>query len=138
MPDPEIEAHIVETVEMLLDPLREAWESYCNNKGFGSPAIRINSGYRSRKLNKLVAGPSTSAHCYGYAFDLVPLNGCMKEFKAFCRDFLSDKDFDQLISRNENSAGVPDWIHVCYKHPNQVQRKQYLSMIDGKFYPMTK
>lgn len=34
-PSPEIEAHIVESVEMLLDPLREAWDNYCNLNNLG-------------------------------------------------------------------------------------------------------
>lgn len=29
IPTPEIEKNIVESVEMLLDPLREEWETYC-------------------------------------------------------------------------------------------------------------
>lgn len=34
-PSPEIEANIVESVEMLLDPLREAWEIHCRQNGLG-------------------------------------------------------------------------------------------------------
>ena len=67
-------AHIVETVETLLDPLREAWEDYCHDAGLGTPGIRISSGYRGPALNAAVGGSTTSAHCHGYAFDLIPLN----------------------------------------------------------------
>ena len=96
------------------------------------------SGYRGPKLNAAVDGSSTSAHCHGYAFDLVPTNRKMREFKHFCRAFLADKAFDQLISEKENDQGVPNWMHVGYKHPDGVrQRRQYLSMIGGKYYPMT-
>ena len=72
--------------------------------------INISSGYRCPELNKAVGGSSTSAHRYGYAFDLVPTNGQMRAFKRFCRDFLAGRAFD---------------------------RGQYLSMIHGKYYPMT-
>lgn len=67
-PSPEIEAHITESVESLLDPLREAWEACSRKQGWGTPAIRISSGYRCRELNRAVGGSVTSAHRYGYAF----------------------------------------------------------------------
>lgn len=36
-------AHIVESIETLIDPLREAWEQHCRAHGLGSPGIRISS-----------------------------------------------------------------------------------------------
>lgn len=139
-PSAEHKAHIKESIEMLIDPLREAWEAYCKQNNLGKVGIRISSGYRGPALNAAVKGSSTSAHCHGYAFDLVPTNGKMMEFKRFCRDFLADKAFDQLISESENSKGVPSWMHVGYKHPDGVQqRKETLSMINGNYVnPMTK
>lgn len=86
-PSPEIEAHITESVESLLDPLREAWEACSRKQGWGTPAIRISSGYRCRELNRAVGGSVTSAHRYGYAFDLIPLNGRMREFKRSAGSF---------------------------------------------------
>ena len=90
--------------------------NYNNECNFPSAAtakgINISSGYRCPELNKAVGGSSTSAHRYGYAFDLVPTNGQMRAFKRF--------------------------MHVGYKHPDgKRQRGQYLSMIHGKYYPMT-
>ena len=79
-PSIEIAAHIVESVETLLDPLREAWERHCKQHRWNEVRIRISSGYRCPKLNDEVHGSSTSAHCYGYAFDLIPINGKMLEF----------------------------------------------------------
>lgn len=134
----EIEDHIVESVETLLDPLREAWEQHCRQYGLGRVGIRISSGYRCPELNRAVGGSSTSAHRYGYAFDLVPTNGKMRSFKRFCRVFLAGRAFDQLISEGEDDSGIPSWMHVGYKHPDGVQQRgQYLSMIHGKYYPMT-
>ncbi|MDK7740930.1 D-Ala-D-Ala carboxypeptidase family metallohydrolase, partial [Veillonella nakazawae] len=52
-------AHIVETVETLLDPLRDAWEDYCHHLGLGTPGIRISSGYRGPVLNAAVGGSIT-------------------------------------------------------------------------------
>ena len=83
-------------------------------------------------------GSSTSAHCHGYAFDLVPTNGQMRAFKRFCRAFLAGRAFDQLISEKEDKNGVPSWMHVGYKHPDgKRQRRQCYSMIHGKYYKMT-
>lgn len=137
-PSSDIEAHIVESVETLLDPLCEAWKTYCKDQGYGEGTIRIVAGYRCPELNKMVGGSSTSAHCQGYAFDVVPENGKMLEFKRFCREFLSDKAFDQLISEGEDNHGVPSWMHIGYKHPQKtLQRRQALSMVHGKYCPMT-
>src|SRR5699024_2194721 len=80
-PSAEHKAHIKESIEMLIDPLREAWEVYCKQNNLGKVGIRISSGYRGPALNAAVKGSSTSAHCHGYAFDLVPTNGKMMEFK---------------------------------------------------------
>ena len=121
-PSPEIEAHITESVESLLDPLREAWEACSRKQGWGTPAIRISSGYRCRELNRAVGGSATSAHRYGYAFDLIPLNG---------------RAFDQLISENENDQGLPQWMHVGCRHPDgKQQRGQLLSLVNGRYLPM--
>lgn len=106
-PMPKIEAHIVESVETLLDPLRGAWETHCKQNGLGKAGINISSGYRCPVLNKAVGGSTTSAHRYGYAFDLVPINGHMLAFKRFCRDFLAGHAFDQLISEGEDDSGMP-------------------------------
>ncbi len=136
-PNAEHLAHITEAIETLVDPLREAWERHCLESGLGKPGIRISSGYRGPALNAAVGGSSTSAHCHGYAFDLVPVNGRMMEFKRFCRTFLADRAFDQLISEKEDNKGVPNWMHIGYKHPDGSQRRQLLSMINGKYYPIT-
>ena len=50
-----------------------------------------------------VGGSDTSAHCHGYAFDLVPVNRQMRAFKRFCRDFLAGRAFDQLISEGRRT-----------------------------------
>lgn len=136
-PSAEHKAHIVESIETLVDQLREAWEVHCHQAGLGIVGITISSGYRSPALNAAVHGSATSAHCYGYAFDLVPANGKMIEFKHFCRDFLTNHPFDQLISEKEDKKGIPSWMHVGYKHPDGRQRGEFLSMINGGYCDMT-
>ena len=61
----------------------------------------------------------------------------LRLYKSFCRGFLRVREFDQLISEKENSQGVPSWMHIGYKNSEGKQRKQLLSMIGGKYYPMT-
>ena len=53
------------------------------------------------------------------------------------KEFLSHCPFDQLISEKENENGVLNWMHVGYKHPDGRQRRQFLSMINGRYLPMT-
>lgn len=136
-PDEVQRQRIIETVESLLDPLRESWEMFCAAKGWGSPQIRISSGFRSARLNALVRGAATSAHCLGWAFDLVPVNGRMADFKAFCRAFLADRLFDQMISEDEDENGTPRWIHIGYKTTGGKQRRQLLSMRNGGYSVMS-
>ena len=126
-----------EFIENLLDPLREAWGAYCEQHHLGTSAIRVTSGVRSKALNVAVGGSKTSAHYHGYAADLVPYNGQLREFKKFCVDWLFDKDFDQFISENEDKNNVPDWIHIGYKHGTGKQRHQYLYMVNNKYYTLT-
>ncbi len=124
-------------VAMLLDPLREAWAVRCANEKWGTPALNVTSGYRGFRLNGAAGGSKTSAHCVGFAADIVPANGRLAEFKAFCREYLTGKAFDQMISEDENAAGIPRWIHIGYKNQQGGQRRQLLSMVGGKYQPMT-
>lgn len=136
-PTDEHRANIEMTVAQLLDPLREAWALRCAHEQWATPALRVSSGYRGFRLNRAVGGSATSAHCVGFAFDLVPQNGRLAEFKAFCREWLRGRAFDQLISEDEDAAGVPRWMHLGYKNRQGGQRRQMLSMRGGKYKPMT-
>lgn len=129
--------NIEEMTSALLDPLREAWAVRCANEQWGTPALTVSSGYRGYRLNAAVGGTTTSAHCVGYAADLVPRNGRLREFKEFCREWLRKRKFDQMISEAEDIKGVPRWIHIGYKNRQGGQRKQLLSMRNDKYLPMT-
>lgn len=110
-------------IEELLDPLREAWGS----------AIKVNSGYRTARLNKILGGSFTSAHVLGYAADIVPVNGKIAEFKAFTKDWLKDKKYDQYIDERSSDA---EWVHIGIKNTNGLQRKQNLKYRNSKYYPI--
>lgn len=109
-PSPSIIAHLEELMKFL-DGLREAWGS----------AIKVTSGYRCAKLNKAVSGSNTSAHLYGYAADLQPINGKMEEFKKFCSEWIKDKKWDQLLLEKSKTE---EWVHIGLKNRYGFQRKQ--------------
>ena len=118
-PNNEIKEHLVQLVEELLDPLRDAWGS----------AIKVTSGYRCAKLNRALKGSSpTSAHLVGYAADLVPVNGSITEFKKFVVKWLKENNikFDQCICET-NGRGA-QWVHLGLYNLAMEQRKQFLNM----------
>ena len=83
-----------------LDEMREAWGS----------GIRVSSGFRCPQLNKAVGGVDGSAHQYGNAVDISPVNGKQSEFEAFLKKWLKDKKFDQAIWEQSKSSGGR-WVH---------------------------
>lgn len=136
-PTPVIADRIRRLVETLLDPLRSEWAVCCAAESWGSPAIVVTSGYRSDELNRAVGGAATSAHRSGWAADLKPQNGRLREFKRCCRSFLATRDFDQLISESEDAAGTPLWMHIGLYSCDGQQRGQLLTMRSGRYFPMT-
>ena len=109
MPSWEVVQNLLE-LALFLDGVREAW-------GRG---IRINSGFRNDKLNTAVGGVASSAHKYGFAADLYPVNGKFDEFVAFMRKYLKDKDFDQCITEGSKKS---HWVHFGLWSPTKKQRK---------------
>lgn len=100
---------------LFLDGLREDWGS----------GINVSSGFRNKALNKAVGGVESSCHQYGWAADLQPANGKMKEFKEFVVDWLKDKDFDEAIIEKK---GKTEWIHLQVRSPKGFQRKKVFSL----------
>lgn len=121
-PTTEVRANLVTLVNNLLDPLREAWKS----------PIRVTSGFRCGVLNKAVGGSNTSAHLYGLAADIVPVNGRIKEFKEFCRNYFADKRqrFDQVILEKRDDR---EWVHIGLATKDGRKRGQIMSY-DGIRY----
>ena len=92
--------------ENVLDPVREHYNL----------PIRINSGFRSSKLNQKVGGSKTSDHCSGFAAD-IEIAGVPNHELA---DYISrNLKFTQLILEFY-TPGVPDsgWVHVSYNPKN--------------------
>jgi len=85
--------------------------------------IRINSFYRSVKLNKAIGGSSRSQHCKGQAIDLDDTYGGMTNAQMF-RWINDNLDYDQMIWEFGNNKN-PDWVHVSYVSP-QLNRNRKL------------
>ena len=89
--------------------------------------IRINSSYRSPKLNAAVGGSNKSQHCNGEAVDFeidgLPNPELAKWVSKNC-------DFDQLILEFYNPKEGPNsgWVHVSYTAKG-VNRHQILTAV---------
>ena len=119
------EAHVVELVDKLLDPLREAW---------GGPLI-VTSGYRCPELNRAVGGSETSADTAGWAADLVPAAGDPRDVRGlvdFAIEWLTATalPFDQLIFEH---VGSSKWLHIGIRNLKGAQRRQMLLYEGGKY-----
>ena len=95
-----------QVAENLFEPLR---------KLYGKP-IKINSFFRSEKLNKLVGGSASSQHVKGQAIDIT---GGSKEENKKLFELAKTLDFDQLINEYDFS-----WLHISFKASGN--RKQIL------------
>ena len=119
------EAHVVELVDILLDPLREAW---------GGP-LTVTSGYRCPELNRAVGGSETSAHTAGWAADLVPDSDDPRGVQGlvdFAVEWLTATGlpFDQLI--DERSDGRR-WLHIGVRNLKGEQRREMRDYDNGKY-----
>ena len=94
----EAEENLRALVDEVLDPLREA---------YGRP-IRVNSGYRCPKLNRLVGGSPNSQHMRGEAADIQPVIGNEADLPELARILIEKGKVDQLII-------YPTFIHVSYR-----------------------
>lgn len=92
--------------ENVFEPLRE-W--------VGGP-VRVNSFFRSLKLNKKVGGSSTSQHVKGQAIDIDDSYGFKTNAEMF-HYIRENLDYDQLIWEFGDDKN-PDWIHVSYRPGN--------------------
>jgi hypothetical protein len=86
--------------------------------------IFISSGYRSKALNDLIKGSSSSQHCKGEAIDIDMDGSKGGVTNKMVFDFIKSKlDFDQLIAEFPENSN-PAWVHVSYTKTGN--RKQIL------------
>jgi len=83
--------------------------------------ISVTSGYRSKKLNKLIGGAKNSEHVEGRAFDLdADVFGGVTNKEIF--DFIkTNLEFNQLIWEFGDDNN-PDWVHVSYREGENKKR----------------
>ena len=77
----------------------------------GGP-IKINSFFRSPKLNTAIGGSKTSQHCKGQAMDIDDTYGRMTNAEMY-HWIKENLNFDQLIWEFGTDTN-PNWIHVSY------------------------
>lgn len=99
-PNKEEREHLEELMEFM-DGFRAYW---------GGPLI-VSSGYRCERLNELVQGAKNSAHKYGWAVDFVPSNNKKQECYEAFKEYLKDKDFDELLLERNSRGSL--WLHFA-------------------------
>ena len=105
----------LDNMELLAEEVFEPLRSYV-----GGP-IKINSFFRSAKLNTAIGGSKTSQHCKGQAMDIDDTFGKMTNAEMY--HWIKDNlDFDQMIWEFGNDDN-PNWVHVSYVSPKKNRKK---------------
>ena len=93
-------AEVLENMKRLAAGLEEV------RAALGNKPMRINSGYRSPRLNRAVGGARLSAHMAGYAADFVcpDFGSPLKIVKALAATGIQ---FDKLIQEGT-------WVHISF------------------------
>lgn len=108
----EEEKEHLEVLMEFLDDVRLKWGS----------AIVVSSGFRCEELNNILGGSKNSGHKYGWAADLLPANNKKLEFFEFFKEYLKDKEFDELLLERNSKGKV--WIHFSlYSWQGKQRRK---------------
>ena len=109
-PNATVKANLINLVDNILDPLREA---------YGKPIV-VSSGYRCPELNKAVKGAPKSQHVKGEAADIRTQSDKPEDNKKlFDLALKLNLPFDQLI----DEYGF-NWVHVSFSKGHN--RKQVL------------
>ena len=85
----------------------------------GAPII-VNSGYRTREVNRLVGGVPTSQHLTGEAADLRIASA--KQGREWAEWIMDHCDFDQMLLE---SNGRSVWLHVSAKRDKSLNRRTF-------------
>lgn len=89
--------------ENVFEPLRE----------WAGGAIRVNSFYRSPRLNSAIGGAKSSDHMKGYAIDLDDVYGFKTNAEMFWY-IVDNLTFDKIIWEFGDKNN-PNWVHVSYR-----------------------
>ena len=80
-------------------------------KWVGGP-VKINSFFRSVKLNKAIGGSGKSQHCHGQAIDIDDTFGVVANSDMY-NYIKNNLNFDQMIWEFGDDE-EPNWVHVSY------------------------
>ncbi|MCA1624573.1 MAG: peptidase M15 [Acidobacteria bacterium] len=100
-------AHLRQLCRKILQPAR-------NTLG----PLKISSGFRSEKLNRLIGGSSMSDHRLGYAADVIPINTGTRDLAEWVVE--NCPKFDQVILEF-GTLKEPSWIHLSIAPRNRKQ-----------------
>jgi hypothetical protein len=100
-------AHLRTLCEKILQPARDALGP-----------LRINSGFRSEQVNKIVGGVSNSDHRLGFAADVVPFEVGTRDLAVWVVKNI--KNFDQVILEF-GTLENPRWVHLSAAPKNRRQ-----------------
>ena len=114
----------VANMKLIADEIFEPLRAYVNGP------IKINSFFRSPKLNTAIGGSKTSQHCKGQALDIDDTFGRMTnaEMYEFIKEHL---DFDQMIWEFGDDKN-PNWVHVSYVSAEKNRNRCLLAYKDNK------
>jgi len=102
----------------VFEPLRE-W--------VGGP-IKVNSFFRSEKVNRAIGGDKKSQHCKGQAIDIDDTFGYKTNAEMY--HYIKDNlEFDQLIWEFGDKRN-PNWIHISYVTHRQNRKKLTIAYRD--------
>lgn len=89
----------------------------------GGKPIRVNSGFRSEALNRVLPNASkTSQHMQANAVDISPKGSLPENFKKLVE---SELEFDQLFIEGITAANPQgSWIHCSFNTESFAQRMQ--------------
>lgn len=88
--------------------------------------MRINSAFRSEKVNRAVGGVDTSHHLFARAADFVPVGmDCGEAFDLIRK---SDIDFQQLIHEERNT----EWIHLSIPCHHEKGKREVMTARPGR------
>lgn len=110
-PSDNVVNHLEHLVQKVLQPARDHFK----NK-FGDVFIKVNSGYRNKKLSEAVGSSTKSFHYYGMAADVelwIKNGTTWMESNALLYFYIKDNlPFTELVWEYGNDKN-PSWVHVA-------------------------
>lgn len=105
--------NLIYLCENILQPLRDKL----------GRSIRVNSGYRSEKLNNAIGGSKTSEHSLGRAADIkLVIDGENKSELLYLAILEMSIPYRQMIWEF-GSKETPSWIHISFNKDDNKRQK---------------